>query len=634
MNLLTLKDIHLAYGGAPLLDGVELQLEKGERLALVGRNGSGKSSLMRLIVGEIAPDRGEIARVTGLKMARLAQEVPPEREETVFDVVAAGLGQIGQWLSQYHHLGQRMADTGDSNENASILKALARLQHELEAVGGWQWRSRVETLISRLELPPEAIFANLSGGFKRRVLLGQALIDAPDLLLLDEPTNHLDIPAIEWLERFLLEFPGTMLFVTHDRAFLQRLATRIVELDRGRLASYSGDFHLYLERRAALLAAEERHAALFDKKLAKEEMWIRQGIKARRTRNEGRVRALLRLREERRARRIREGTARMKIESAESSGQIVVEAEDVAFAYDGLPVFQGLTTTLLRGDRVGIIGPNGVGKTTLLRVLLGELPPTAGRLRLGTRLRVAYFDQLRASLDQEASVRDSVAAGADFVTVDGVRRHVIGYLQNFLFTPDRARTPVKALSGGERNRLLLARLFAQPSNVLVMDEPTNDLDIDTLDLLEELLAEYPGTLLLVSHDREFLDHVVTNSLVFEGKSSVVEYVGGYEDWLRQRPLSLPSGAIKTSSPAATIPPRLRTDRPRRISFKEQQELAALPGHIEALEAEQATLHEMMADPRFYQRPGIEIATTRESLTILEKNLLNAYARWAALDALA
>ncbi|CAK0780494.1 ATP-binding protein Uup [Gammaproteobacteria bacterium] len=638
MALLNLKDIHLAYGGASLLDGVDLQVEQGERLALVGRNGSGKSSLMRLIAGEIKADSGEVVRTAGLKMARLAQEVPPAQEGTVFDVVAAGLGPIGQWLAQYHHLSQQLADTDDTNESTVVLGKLAQLQHDLEAVGGWQWRSRVEALVSRLGLPAEATFANLSGGFKRRVMLGQALADAPNLLLLDEPTNHLDIPAIEWLEQFLLEFSGTLLFVTHDRVFLQRLATRIVELDRGHLASYEGKFHLYLERRAALLAAEERQAALFDKKLAREETWIRQGIKARRTRNEGRVRALLRLREERRARRTREGTVQMRIEQAESSGQIVVEAEDVSFSYDdGRPIFQGLTTTLLRGDRVGVIGPNGVGKTTLLRVLLGELPPTAGRLCLGTRLQVAYFDQLRSSLDEEARVRDTVVDGADFVSVGGERRHVIGYLQDFLFTPDRAHTPVKALSGGERNRLLLARLFARPSNILVMDEPTNDLDIDTLDLLEELLADYPGTLLLVSHDREFLDHVVTNSLVFEGNGRVVESVGGYEDWLRQRPAistpcAAPNHAASIVAPASISPPRSRLERPRRLSFKEQQELLALPEQIEALEAEQTTLHNTMADPRFYQRPGIDIAVAKERLEMLEQELSTAYERWAALEA--
>lgn len=632
MALLNLKDIHLAYGGAPLLDGVDLQVEQGERLALVGRNGSGKSSLMRLIAGEILPDGGEVLRTSGLKVARLAQEVSSDQEGTVFDVVAAGLGPVGQWLAEYHHLSHSLGD--DTGDHTAVLGKLSRLQHQLEASGGWQWRSRVDALVTRLGLPAEATFADLSGGFKRRVMLGQALADAPNLLLLDEPTNHLDIPAIEWLEQFLLEFSGTLLFVTHDRVFLQRLATRIVELDRGHVASYAGGFHLYLERRAALLAAEERHAALFDKRLAREEVWIRQGIKARRTRNEGRVRALLRLREERSARRVREGTVKMRIEQAENSGHIVVEAEDVSFAYDGRFIFQGLTTTLFRGDRIGVIGPNGVGKTTLLRVLLGELPPTSGQLHLGTRLQVAYFDQLRATLDEKARVRDTVADGADFVTVGGERRHVIGYLQDFLFTPDRANTPVNALSGGERNRLLLARLFARPSNILVMDEPTNDLDIDTLDLLEELLADYPGTLLLVSHDREFLDHVVTTSLVFEGDGRVVEYVGGYQDWLRQRPaVSDPAMPIATPSPAVTslIPPRPRIERSRRISFKEQQELVALPEQIEALETEQARLHETMTDPRFYQRPGVDIAVARERLETLEKMLVGAYERWAVLE---
>ncbi len=623
MALLSLKEVHLAYGSAPLLDGVDLQVEPGERLALVGRNGSGKSSLLRIIAGETLPDSGELVRTAGLRIGRLAQEVPPDQEGSVFDTVAQGLGPISQWIAEYHHLSQQLTDTAPE----ALLKKLAARQQDLEAAGGWQWCSRVEALVSRLGLPAEVPFATLSGGFKRRVLLGQAMVNEPNLLLLDEPTNHLDIPAIEWLEQFLLEFQGTLLFITHDRVFLQRIATRIIELDRGRLASFSGGFQRYLEQRADLLAAEERHAALFDKKLAQEEAWIRQGIKARRTRNEGRVRALLRLREARRARREVEGSAQMRIEQAGRSGHAVVVAEGVSFAHAGRPLFQGLTTTILRGDRVGIIGPNGVGKTTLLRLLLGELPPTSGSLQLGTRLQVIYFDQLRAALNEDARVRDVVADGSDFVTVGGSARHVMSYLQDFLFPPARAHSPVRSLSGGERNRLLLARLFARPSNVLVMDEPTNDLDIDSLDLLETLLAEYAGTLLLVSHDRKFLDQVITSSLVFEGEGRVVEYVGGYEDWLRQRP-------APQTTPTAPVPvsaPRTRTERPRRLSFKEQQELTALPAHIESLEAEQASLHKAMADPRFYQRPSTDLTADKNRLTQIEEALAQAYERWELLE---
>ncbi len=626
MALLSLKEIQLAFGGAPLLDGVDLQIEPGERLGLVGRNGSGKSSLMRVIAGDIVPESGEIIRTTSLRMAHLAQEVPPEQAGTVFDVVAAGLGPISQWVAEYHHLSQQLTDATDN----TLLARLADLQHSLEAAGGWQWCSRVEALISRLGLPGDAPFATLSGGYKRRVMLGRAMVSEPNLLLLDEPTNHLDIPAIEWIEEFLLEYSGTLLFVTHDRVFLQRIATRIVELDRGRLTSYAGAFNRYLELRAAQLATEERHAALFDKKLAEEEAWIRQGIKARRTRNEGRVRALLRLREERRMRRVAEGSAIMRIEQAGRSGHTVVAADGVSFSYEGRPILHGLTTTILRGDKVGIIGPNGVGKTTLLRLLLGELVPTTGFLELGTRLQVIYFDQLRATLNEEKRVRDIVADGSDFVSVGGGQRHVMSYLQDFLFPPSRANTPVSALSGGERNRLLLARLFARPSNVLVMDEPTNDLDIDSLDLLEDLLVDYAGTLLLVSHDRKFLDQVVTSSLVFEGGGKVTEYVGGYEDWLRQRPkIVSPSQARATNAP----PARTRSERTRRLSFKEQQELTALPARIEALEAEQAALQENLADPRFYQRPSAEITGVNERLNELEKIIPDAYARWELLDSI-
>jgi ATP-binding cassette subfamily F protein uup len=627
MPLLTFRDVVVTYGDPPLLDHVNFSIERGERLCLVGRNGAGKSTLLRLVAGDITPDDGQIVQEQGLRIARLEQEVPRDAVGSVFDVVADGLGEVGELVRRYHHLAQAVAD------DPGKLKDLERCQHELEAADGWEMNQRVDATISRLQLDPDMDMGALSGGLKRRVLLARALVSDPELLLLDEPTNHLDIEAITWLEEFLLGWQGALLFITHDRAFLQRLATRIIELDRGHLTDWPGDYATYLRRKQEALEAEERQNALFDKKLAREEAWIRQGIKARRTRNEGRVRALKQMREEHRERRARVGKARMQIQEAERSGKIVVEAEGVDFAYAGRPVIQGLTTTIMRGDKVGIIGPNGTGKTTLLRLLLGDLEPQAGRIKRGANLEIAYFDQYRAALDEEKTVQDNVGEGRDMLTINGQPRHVLSYLQDFLFTPQRARQPVKALSGGERNRLMLARLFTRPSNVLVLDEPTNDLDADTLDLLEELLMDYDGTVLLVSHDRAFLDHVVTSTLVFEGEARVNEYVGGYEDWLRQRPETT-AAPSKTSRPEAPPASAARAQhRPAKLSYKDQRELEQLPARIETLEQEQGELSAAMSDPGFYKQEAAAINASQARLAEIEAELAAAYERWEALEAL-
>jgi ABC transport system ATP-binding/permease protein len=627
MALISLRNVSLAFGGPALFDGISLQLEAGDRLCLMGRNGTGKSTLMKLIHGEILPDGGEISRQQGLKVSLVSQEIPPGLIGTVFDVVAAGMGKAANLLAEYHRLGYRLA--GDKNE--ALLGQLEVLQKELEEEGGWHLHAEVERILSRLSLDPDAPFDTLSGGTKRRVLLARALVASPDILLLDEPTNHLDIDTILWLEEFLLKNVKTMLFITHDRAFVRRLANRIAELDRGKLYAFPVDYDTFLERREALLEAETVRQVQFDKKLAQEEVWLRQGVKARRTRNEGRVRALKKLRDERQARRERTGTARMQLQEADRSGHLVVEAKGVSYSWEGQPVIRNFSTTILRGDKVGVIGPNGSGKTTLLRLLLGDLAPQQGEVRLGTRREVVYFDQMREQLDLTKTVQENVGEGNDMLVINGRSRHIIGYLQDFLFTPERARSPVHILSGGERNRLLLAKLFTRPSNVLVMDEPTNDLDAETLELLEDLLLEYAGTLLLVSHDREFLNNVVTSTLVFEGEGEVREYVGGYDDWLRQSQSAAPvppaaaAPAAKSRRPAA--------ERPRKLSFKEDRELESLPERIGALEEEQAALHQVLANPDFYRNGGAEVAKTSARLQELEIELEKAYERWEELEAL-
>lgn len=626
MALVSLKNIDVSFGGPLLLEDVDLSIDRGERVCAVGRNGTGKSTIMRLIMGEVKPDDGEIVYQQGVKITLLTQEVPQDIRGSVFEVVAGGLGEQGKLIAEYHHVSAELG----RDHSGKLMAELETVQRKLEATGGWQVQQRIETILSRLKLPENITFSELSGGLKRRVLLAKALAGDPDLLLLDEPTNHLDIDAIAWLEEFLLEFKGTLLFVTHDRMLLQKLATRIVDLDRGRLTSWPGNYQTYLERKQAALDAEAVENAKFDKKLAAEEAWIRQGIKARRTRNEGRVRALKELRRVRAERRGLTGAVRMQVQEAERTGKLVIEAQNVWYGYDDRPVIKDFSTTIIRGDKVGVIGPNGSGKTTLLKILLAELKPQKGKMKHGTNLDIAYLDQHRAQLNDEKTVQDNIANDSDYVTISGNRRHVIGYLQDFLFTPERARSPVKVLSGGERNRLLLARLFAKPSNVLVLDEPTNDLDIETLDLLEELLLDYQGTLLLVSHDRAFLNNVVTSSLVFEGEGRVMEYVGGYDDWVRQRRIEAPA-AVRTEEKKEK--PRPQREKPRKLSFKEQKELDVLPQRIEELEIEQQQIHASMTDPNFYRESGNKVSEYKARLESVEKKLGEAYKRWEELEAM-
>jgi ABC transport system ATP-binding/permease protein len=591
MALLSLRNVSLAFGGPRLLDQVELQIEPAERVCLLGRNGEGKSTLLRLIRGEIEPDDGQVIRQQGLRISRLPQDVPREQTGTVVDQVAEGLDDANHPATGSDH--------------------------------------RVLSVISRMGLDPDARFEDLSSGMKRRVLLAQSLVGEPDILLLDEPTNHLDIDAIRWLEGFLPRISGTLVFVTHDRVFLEKLATRIVELDRGHLYDWACDYPTFLKRRDEVLHAEAREQELFDKRLAQEEVWIRKGIEARRTRNEGRVRALKAMRDQRAKRRERLGTARITTQEAERSGALVVEAKGVSFGYGGDLVIRDLTTAIMRGDKVGIIGPNAAGKTTLIRLLLGETTPVAGTIRLGTRLEIAYFDQLKATLDEEKTVQQNIS-DYDMIPINGQPRHVIGYLQDFLFAPDRSRSLVKYLSGGERSRLLLAKLFTKPSNLLVLDEPTNDLDVETLELLESLLVEYQGTVLLVSHDRAFLNGVATSTLAIEPDGQVKEYDGGYDDYLRQRSTQVPAEPKSSNVPSQTTAAPAR-EKPKKLSFKEQRELESLPARIEALETEIQQLHEAMADTAFYKRDGAAIAQTNTRLAELESELATVYERWEALE---
>ena len=624
MSLMQLQRVDFSIGGPLLLEHVDLTLEPNERVCIVGRNGAGKSTLMRLLAGEILPDDGEVRLQNGVVVARMAQEVPQDTSGTVFDVVAEGLGDLGHLLALYHHA----LHDGD-------MDAMGDAQEKIEAQHGWDLDLRVQQVLTKLELPEDADFAALSGGMKRRVLLAQALVRKPDILLLDEPTNHLDIDAIAWLEGFLKQFEGCIVFVTHDRSFLRALATRIVEIDRGQVSSWPGDYENYLRRREERLHAEAQENQRFDKLLAQEEIWIRQGIKARRTRNEGRVTALKALRRERSQRRDLSGNVNMAVSAAQKSGKKVIEIEGITQAYDGRVLLDNVSTTILRGDRVGIIGPNGAGKSTLLKILLGELQPQAGEVTLGTGLQVAYFDQHRSQLNDSLNALENVAEGRDFIEINGSRKHIIGYLQDFLFSPERARAPITRLSGGERNRLLLAKLFAQPSNLLVMDEPTNDLDVETLELLEELLGEYKGTLLLVSHDREFIDNVVTSTLVLEGKGRLADYVGGYSDWVRQRPGALFNA--ESSAPVKASPSPVQTaatvaEPKRKLSYKDARELELLPARIESLEAEIATRAASMNEPKFYQQDSAAILAFNETSAKLQADLEHAYQRWNELDA--
>ncbi len=601
MALISLQEVNLGFGGPLLLDNINLQIERGEWVGVLGRNGAGKSTLLKLIHGDLLPDSGWVARQQNLCTAYLPQEVPQDLAGNVTEIVAAGLEQL----------------------------PLAAGEEP------WQRKLQVDQVIARMGLDPQADFAQLSAGLKRRVLLARGLVRKPDLLLLDEPTNHLDLPTIAWMEEFLQRWGGTLVFVTHDRAFLQKLASRIVELDRGRLLDWNCNYATFLQRKEAVLAAESEQNVLFDKKLAQEEAWIRQGIEARRTRNEGRVRALKRLRDLRAERREQPARVNMQIQEARRSGRLVIEAEHVSYAYEKRPILNDFSTVIQRGDKVGIIGPNGCGKTTLLRILMGELPPQSGEVRLGSNLQVAYFDQLRSQLDESQSVLDNVGQGRDTLTINGRQRNLVGYLEDFLFTRERVHAPIQALSGGERNRLLLARLFASPANLLVFDEPTNDLDLDTLELLEDLLLEYTGTLLLVSHDRAFLNNLVTSTLALDGQGNVMETVGGYDDWLR-RAQAPPPAAVKDTREKSTRP--AAENAPRKLSYNQQRaleaqkrELAELPARIEALEAEQQRLTAEMGSAQFYQQDAEHIAQAAARLRELEEELAQAYHRWEVLD---
>ena len=631
MALLGLKDVRVAFGGPLLLDDAQFAIERGERVCLLGRNGAGKSTLLKMLDGSIVPDSGEVVRQTGVSVTRLSQDIPDDLAGTIFDVVAAGVGPAGTLLAQYHQASLRVAQTHD----AAAMRTLDRLHQQLDAADAWQIHTRVETVLEYLALEPDLPFTSASGGRKRQTLLARALVRQPDVLLLDEPTNHLDIDAVEWMEKFLIARGITLIFVTHDRAFLRTVATRIIELDRGKLVDWGTDYDTYLERKDAALAVEATEHAEFDKKLAKEEVWIRTGIQARRTRNEGRVRALESLRVERAARRERVGAVRMPQQEAERSGRLVVEARGLSFARGDRTIIRDADVTIMRGDRVGVIGANGTGKTTLLQLLLGTLAPDSGTLRLGTNLDIAYFDQLREQLDPDVSIFDSIAGGAQTVTIGGQPRHVNGYLQDFLFGPDRARTPVRALSGGEVNRLLLARLFTRSFNLLVMDEPTNDLDIDTLDLLADRLLEFSGTLLLVSHDRAFLDQVVTSTIVFEGDGRVNEYAGGYTDWVRQRPA--PAAEVSSPKPATSTPKSAATPaataKKRRLTFAETNELKALPERIEKAEQAREAVLAQLADPAVL-RDGMRALEAHKQLTSVDADIAALMERWEQLESIA
>ncbi|MFO8048442.1 MAG: ATP-binding cassette domain-containing protein [Desulfosudaceae bacterium] len=636
MALISMRDVRWGFGEPALLDGISFNLEKGERVGLLGRNGVGKSSLFRLLNREMPPDSGEIIHQQGVRVAMLEQEVTAGGEGTIFEVVARGLGATGKKLAEYHRLGRvsqsPSKSPGPGRSEQQPARESEHLQQVLEAEGGWELQHKIEKILSRTGLDPAGFFIDLSAGMKRRALLARALALSPDLLLLDEPTNHLDIDSIVWMETFLRRHVPTLLFITHDRAFLEKMATRIMVLDRGRVISYACDYPTFLRRRQAELAAEEEQQRNFDKKLDQEEAWIRQGIKARRTRNEGRVRALQELRTVARRRRSRTGQARLVLQEAERAGKLVIQAEGLTCRYDQAPIIKDFSTTITRGEKIGLIGPNGVGKTTLIRLLLGEISPDSGTVRHGTHLQPAYFDQLRARLDEKKTVAQNISTDNDFIVFNGRKRHIIGYLRDFLFSPERCRTPVHVLSGGERNRLLLARLFTQPANLLVLDEPTNDLDTETLELLEELLFSFEGTLLLVSHDRSFLNNVVTSTMVFEGQGRVTEYAGGYDDWLLQRPQpEAPAAAPPRQDPA---PRPSALSRPRRLSFAEKQELKTLPAAIENLEAEQSDIQAIMADPTFYKQDRQEIVKQQNRLQDLEDLIAAAYLRWEELEQLA
>ncbi|EOV4650694.1 ABC transporter ATP-binding protein [Vibrio parahaemolyticus] len=635
MALLTIHNAQLAFGDHPLLDRAEFALQENERVCLVGRNGAGKSTLMKVLAGDILLDDGKIQITQDVVVSRLEQDPPRNQEGTVYEYVSGGLAEIGEQLKIYHDLLDLVAqDPSEKNINR-----LAKTQEQLDHSNAWRFDDRVKNVLSALKLSPDTLLRDLSGGWQRKAALARALVCDPDVLLLDEPTNHLDVTTIEWLENFLKDFKGSIIFISHDRAFIKSMATRIVDLDRGQLSSFPGDYDNYLLEKEEMLRVEDMQNAEFDKKLAQEEVWIRQGIKARRTRNEGRVRALKKLREERRDRREVQGKVNLNIDDASRSGKIVFEAENVSFAYDGKQIVDNFSFNIMRGDRIALIGPNGCGKSTVLKLLLGQLEAQSGRLRCGTKLEVAYFDQYREILDPEKTVIDNLADGKQEVMVGGRQRHALSYLQDFLFAPKRARTPVKALSGGEKNRLLLARILLKPNNLLILDEPTNDLDIETLELLEEMLANYQGTLLLVSHDREFVDNTVTTSWIFEGDGVIEEFVGGYHDAKQQRDQAL-AVRFSTEKPAKkekVVEETPKTTQPKnnskKLSYKLQRELEALPAKLEQLESDIETLQEQVNDPEFFAKPVEQTQPVLEQLAALEQELEIAFERWEELEAM-
>ena len=630
MAIFSLHQAYLAYSDAPLLDHIELQIEPGERLCLVGRNGAGKSTLLKVIAGDIPLDDGRRIHLQDLKIARLEQDPPQSSPQSVFDYVAEGLSDVGALLQRYHL--QSIAVAHEASEQN--IRTLSRLQEELDHLNGWQFDTRIRQVLSMLDLDPEASLQQLSGGWLRKVAFARALAGDPDLLLLDEPTNHLDIAAIDWLESFLKEFKGAIVFISHDREFIHRLATRIIDLDRGQISSWPGNYDQYLAGKEEALRVEGLQQAEFDKKLAQEEVWIRQGIKARRTRNEGRVRALKALRRERQARREVQGTARLQVDEAQRSGKLVFEAEHLGYDIAERTLIDDFTFQVLRGDKIALIGPNGCGKTTLIKLLLGQLQPQRGQLRCGTKLDVAYFDQYRQQLDPDKTVVDNLAEGKSEVEVAGRRRHVLGYLQDFLFEPKRALTPVRALSGGEKNRLLLARLFLKPCNLLILDEPTNDLDIETLELLEDLLAEYQATLLLVSHDRRFIDNTVTHSWYFEGDGRITEYVGGYSDLMALRQQMKPQvAAVKSKKPAEDERPQPMPKKGRKLSYKLQMELDALPGRLESLEHQLTAYQQQVNAADFFSQSNEQTQTILAALQACEDELETAFLRWEELEAM-
>jgi len=626
MALMGMREVCWGFGGAPLLDDLTFQIEKGERVCLLGRNGVGKSSMLKLFHGEIFPDKGEIWRQQGVTVAMLEQGVPPGCDGTIFDVVAEGLGEKGKVIVAH----ARICKIPKAKLTRELVAQRDKWQRLLDAEEDWSLIRQVENVLSRTGLDPEAKFVDLSAGMKRRTLFARALAMEPDILLLDEPTNHLDIDTIVWMEGFVQRHVKTLLFITHDREFLKKIATRIIELDRGRLFSYPCDYQNYVKRKQAALDAEKKQNGVFDKKLSQEETWIRQGIKARRTRNEGRVRALIKLREAFQARRKQTGNVKLQVQKAERTGKMVIEARNVTHTYEKTPLILDFSTVVMRGDRVGLIGPNGIGKTTLLNLLLKEISPKSGSVRHGTHLQVAYFDQLRAQLDEQKTVQENIAEGNDFIVFNNQKRHVISHLQDFLFSPQRCRTPVYVLSGGEKNRLLLAKLFTKPANVLVLDEPTNDLDAETLELLEELLFNYNGTLLIVSHDRAFLNNVVTSTLAFEGKGHVMAYAGGYDDWLKQRPKTVSDKQPDTKI-GKTVKEKTKPLKVRKLGYNETREIEALPAKIDALEAEQNTLVGIMSDPLFYKKDKTEILSIKTRVNEVEQEIESAYLRWEELE---